>query len=77
MSQACIKCINVDLYLLPEVLTKEGFTLLKSKVKLKLAPNSLFRFITAAESYLPTFYITDNVLIVKGDFEGAMNLAVS
>ncbi len=74
--QACIDSINLDLDLLPEIITKEKLTLSKSKGKLKLASNSFFRLISVVESSLLTFCITDNVL-VKGAFEEVMNLIIS
>ena len=74
--QACIDSINLDLDLLPEIITKEKLTLSKSKGKLKLGSNSFFRLISVAESSLLTFCITDNVL-VKEAFEEVMNLIIS
>jgi len=58
----CLSTINLDLDLLPEILTVEKLTLLKSRGWLKLASNNFFRLISIVEASLATFSLTDNIL---------------
>ncbi len=58
----CLSTINLDLDLLPEILTVEKLTLLKSRGWLKLASNNFFRLISIVEASLATFSQTDNIL---------------
>lgn len=64
----CLETINLDLELLPEVITKEKLTLMKTKGKLKLASNNFFRLVSHVEAILLSFCIIDNIY-VKNAFE--------
>lgn len=69
--KSCLETINLDLDLLPEVITKENLTLMKTKGRLKLASNNFFKLISIVESTVMSFCIIDNIYI-RNAFEKVM-----
>ncbi len=68
----CLSTINLDLDLLPETLTFERLTLIRSRGWLKLASTDFFRLISHVESKLQEHSLLDDIY-VNGAFETILN----
>lgn len=70
--RSCLDTINLDPELLPERLTVEKLTLMRSRGRLKLATNNFFRLISMVESSLQQYSLVDDIL-QTGAFQHVLN----